>query len=447
MNSDILAFAYHDLLAYAIGMLPGYETPAHVETIANRLERLESRKINRLMVAMPPRHGKSYLISQFFPTWYLGRHPEHEVIFASYSQDVASDFGRKVRNIMTDPLYQRFFPRAAISEDSAAANRMNLIAGGAYYAVGAGGPLTGRGANLIIIDDIHKNRQEADSEVVRKRIIEWWKSVVYTRLMPGGTVVMVQTRWRDDDLLGTVLSEQGQDWNLLSLPAISDDNKALWPERYNFETLEEIKRTLGTRDFEALYQQRPTGVEGNIIKKSWIKYYDSAPTGLDQVIITADLSYKEGPDTDFTSIQAWGKKGANFYMLDHIHARMGFPDQITAIREMAKRHPQAWAKYVEAHANGQAVIDFLKNEIMGLIPIKPMTSKEARLAAVSPLFEAGNVYFPNPKMCTWVDRAVYEIVSFPSAAHDDIVDAAVYALSQFSSVHNSFKKISALASR
>lgn len=448
-TDDSIFFAQHDLLAFGIAMKPKYQTPPHIELIADRLERLKARKIRRLVINMPPRHGKSHLISEIFPGWYLGHNPTHEVMFASYSQEVASGFGRKVRNMMSEPLYEKIFPNSIVSTDSSAANRMNLAAGGAYYAVGAGGPLAGRGANLMIIDDIHKNRQEADSEVIRERIMNWWRGDAYTRLMPDGVIVLVQTRWREDDHAGQVLAANEGEWEVLSLPAINEDGEALWPERYPVPVLQAIRKEIGLRDFESLYQQRPTAAEGNIIKRSWIMdhVYDKQPDDPDQVIITADLSYKEGTETDFTSIQAWSRKGANCYMIDHIHARMGFPDQVKAIRTMSQRHSKAWAKYIEAHANGQAVIDTLKEDIMGIIPVKPQTSKEARLAAVSPMFEAGNVHLPNPKLFPWAERAIHEIISFPAAAHDDIVDAAVYALSQFSSVHNSLRKITALAKK
>lgn len=447
MNDLELAanLARGSLLAFALGVLPSYETPLHIQLIADKLEKLENRDIKRLMVFMPPRHGKSYLISQFFPAWYLGRNPEHEVIFASYSQDIASGFGRKVRNLMETNAYRYFFPGTLVSDDSSAVNRFNLTKSGAYYAVGAGGPLTGRGANLIVIDDIHKNRAETMSETIKKTIHEWWGSTLYTRLMPGGAVIVVQTRWAEDDLPGHILSEQGELWDVLSLPAINDKNEALWPERYPMETLLDIKKTIGTQDFEALYQQSPFTMEGNIIKRDWLRYYDSPPKDFDEQILTADLSYKEGTDTDFTVIQAWGRKGANCYLLDMIRKRMGFPEQIAAIREMARRYPQAWGKYIEQHANGQAVIDMLKNDIMGLIPVKPMTSKEARLAAVSPSFESGNIYLP--KLAPFVQDVVHELCGFPHAKHDDIVDATVYAVSQFSAVHNSYEKIAALAKR
>ncbi len=433
------------LLGFALGMLPTYETPHHIELIANKLQDLEERKLKRLMVFMPPRHGKSYLISQFFPAWYLGRNPKHEIIFASYSQDIASGFGRRVRNLMSEPMYKHFFPGTVLSEDSNAVNRFNTTASGAYYGAGAGGPLTSRGANLIVIDDIHKNREEANSETMQKKIHEWWGSTLYTRLMPDGVIVLVQTRWAEADLPGTILDEQGDQWEVLSLPAINAKNEALWPDRYPIDTLLDIKKTIGTQDFEALYQQAPFTLEGNIIKRDWLREYESVPEDLDEEIITADLSYKEGTDTDFTVIQAWGRKGANCYLLDMIRKRMGFPDQIAAIREMAKRHPDAWGKYIEQHANGQAVIDMLKNELMGLIPVKPMTSKEARLAAVSPSFEAGNVYLP--KFASWTPDVIHELTAFPNAKHDDIVDACVYAVSQFSAAHSSFDKITALARR
>lgn len=436
-------FGRNNLIAYAIGTMPAYETPPHVELIGQKLESLERRGIKRLMVFMPPRHGKSFLISQFFPTWYLGRNPEHEIIFTSYSQEVASGFGRKIRNMMAEPIYQYFFPGTEISDDSSAVNRFNTNRGGALYAVGAGGPLTSRGANLIIIDDIHKNRQEASSAVIRKRIHEWWGSTLYTRLMPGGTIVLVQTRWHEDDLPGRILDEKAEEWEVLSLPALSEAGDALWPERYPVDRLMSIKSTIGTRDFDALYQQTPTPDTGNIFKRDWWKFYKVLPSDIGKMIQSWDLTFTEGESTDYVSGQVWAKRGADKYLIDQFRARAGFNGQIQAIRGLSAKHPKATGKHVEKSANAYALLEVLRKEIPGMILVPVHGSKIARAESISPQVEAGNIYLPDPSIAPWIHDFIEEHAVFPLGTNDDQVDAASQAISVLS--QNSMLDISTIS--
>jgi predicted phage terminase large subunit-like protein len=279
--------AFSSLLAYAHLQWPGYRDGAHHRLIARKLEAVERGEITRLMISMPPRHGKSMLSSEFFPAWYLGRNPNHYVIAATYAQDLADDFGRKVRNQIVDPLYQAVFPGVGLKTDSTSARRFNVSGAldsfttdqdGAYFAVGVGGPLTGRGAHLLLIDDPVKNREEAESEVIRRKTKDWYTSTAYTRLMPKGRIVIIQTRWHEDDLSGWQLREHQQEgWDVLSLPAIDDAGKALWPEQYPIEALEKIRRNLGPRDWTALYQQSPSPEDGSYFLKEWFHLYDHAP--------------------------------------------------------------------------------------------------------------------------------------------------------------------------
>ena len=259
-------YAFSRLLSYAAYQWPNYADAPHHRLIARKLEAVERGEIRRLMISMPPRHGKSMLASEFFPAWYIGRNPNHYVIAATYAQELADDFGRKVRNQIADPAFKAIFPGVGLKDDSTSAKRFHITApndafatgqDGAYFAVGVGGPLTGRGAHLLLIDDPVKNREDADSELIRKKTREWYTSTAYTRLMKDGRVVVIQTRWHESDLSGWLLAEhQHEGWDVLSLPAIDDSGKALWPEMYPVDRLNQIRLAVGPRDWSALYQQR-----------------------------------------------------------------------------------------------------------------------------------------------------------------------------------------------
>lgn len=282
-------FAYSRLISYAAYQWPGYKDAHHHRLIARHLEAVERGDIKRLMITMPPRHGKSMLASEFFPAWYIGRNPDHYVVTATYAQELADDFGRKVKNQIEDDAYKAIFPGVSLADDSKSAKRFHIDGNsggyehsigqrGAFYAVGVGGPLTGRGAHLLLIDDPVKNREDAESEVIRKKTKDWYTSTAYTRLMPGGRIVIIQTRWHEDDLAGWLQAEhEHEGWVVLNLPAINDAGEALWPEQYDIEALEQIKRALPPRDWSALYQQSPSPETGDYFKKEWIYEVDSLP--------------------------------------------------------------------------------------------------------------------------------------------------------------------------
>lgn len=420
---DFDLFARERLLPFCVAMNPDYELAGHLRMIAHKLEELETRGLKRLMVFMPPRHGKSFLISKYFPAWYMGRHPDHEVIFATYAQEFASDFGRKVRELMNEPAYTNLFPNVSVAADSSAAHRFNISGGGAYYAVGGGGPLTGRGGNLIIIDDIHKNRDEAHSETIRTKLHEWFGATLYTRLMPNSVMVIVQTRWHEDDVPGRILREHGEDWEVLSLPAIRADGTALWPERYPVSTLDDIKTTIGSHDFEALYQQHPTAADGNIIKRDWFKFYRTLPARFDEQIQSWDFAVKDKETSDFTVGLALGRVGSEKFLLDQVRGRMNFPAACQAVISFSRKWPSTHRKLVEAKANGPAVIDTLTRQVSGLIAVEPDGDKVARMNAVSPDVEAGNVWLPDPSIAPWIHDFIEELCSFPNGQYDDRCDA------------------------
>lgn len=689
----------------------------HLRYISSKIGPALLRGGGRFIVTCPPRHGKSQLISNWVPTWYLHNFPRKKVILASYALEFASKWGAQVKENLTE---NRLI-QTSISTTTKAKKKFATLQGGQMICAGVGGPITGEGADLFIIDDPIKNYRDAMSELVREGHKDWYRSVVRTRLEPNASVVILQcmtgdtqvlmsdgtekslgeikvgdsiatyenghvatstiknwkccgpdkvytirtilgktvkanerhpflvcrngklewvrlrdlkvnekmirvgarcegscaqdvdvesqrnakvfvcpttikqnghldidhppliqntkeqsicdidtelllkittecleskmaiaqsvanlqettlqnigskdcvltiamgqekselysvttaisslntatmkkhyskllsiyedtiveiveaghedvfdievdrtenfianglvshnTRWHEDDLAGwlsTTLVEDDPNktpWVIINLPAICEDEndplgrsigEPLCPERYDVKALDSVRSDLENLIWSALYQQRPTSLQGNIILKDWLKFYDALPDRLDEEMICADLTFKEGTTTDFTVIECWARKGADIFLKDQIRARMGFPDQIEGIRTMAKRHPNAYIKQIEEAANGAAVISMLKKEVMGLVPVKPMTSKQARLAAVSPLYQAGNVHYPNPKMNSWVNINIAEILNFPNAKHDDTVDVASMAVSYLGKRNSSIVRLEAL---
>lgn len=414
-----------------------WEMAPHLDVMSKALADLEKGKRQRLLVSMPPRHGKSQLISHWFPLWLLARNPSRRIILASYEADFAAHWGRKVRNLVVEHGEELGLQ---LEGSSMAAYRWDLTAGGGMLSVGAGGQITGRGADALIIDDPIKNDEDASSETMREKLWDWFWSTAFTRLEPGGFVVMVATRWHQDDLLGRLerfgLSGESLPWDVIRLPALAEEGDALgreegaplWPERYNKEALAQIRRGMSPYHFSALYQQRPTPEEGGAIKRRWWKYYQVPPTEFDQVIMSWDLAFKDLKKSDYTAGQVWGRKGAEFYLLHQVRDRMNAPEVLIAARNMAKQYPKAVAKLIEDRANGPAVIAMLHKELTGIIPIKVKASKDARLQAVVPLIEAGNVYLPHPEVAPWVTDFVEECAAFPHGTNDDQLDAAVHAL-------------------
>lgn len=385
---------------------------------------------------MPPRHGKSELTSHWFPLWYLTMHPQNRIILCSYEADFAASWGRKVRSSVLE-----HGPGLGLSlrSDSKAANRWTLHSGGAMVTAGVRGPITGKGADLVVVDDPTKNFEEAYSPTLRQRTWDWWTSTLRTRLEPDAAIVVVMTRWHESDLVGKLL-EQEHDWRELRLPAIAEDEdqlgrqagEPLWPARYDANALQEIRRDVGELVWAGLYQQRPAPAEGGMVKRAWLRYYDELPKRFDEQLLSWDLSFKGGSDSDFAVGQAWGRAGADCYLLDQVRGRMDFPEQLAAFNSLSARWPQAYRKLVEDAANGAALVASLKRTVPGIVPVPAKGSKEARVAAVSAIFESGNVYLPNPAHRAWVGELVEELVTFPGARNDDQVDATTQALARLS---------------
>jgi predicted phage terminase large subunit-like protein len=430
-----LELARRDLIEYARRQWPEYRANEHHYAIADVLQRVAAGEIKRLMIFAPPRHGKSVLTSEFFPPWFLGNNPDKYIIHATYAQELAEDFGRKIRNQMQDQLFSSIFPRCKLSADSASQKRLTTTSGGAYFALGVGGAATGRGAHIFLIDDPIKNREDAESDTYRRRLKDWYRAVAYTRLMPNGAVVIMLTRWHHDDLAGWLLREHaGQGFHVLSLPAMAEENDPLgreigaplWPSDYPLSALEEIKLQLGSRDWSALYQQRPTPEEGSIFKMEWFKRYRNLPANPRMILHSWDTGTKDNELNDPTSFQAWHDCDNGFYLADRFNSRLQFPDLLRAIQSFAVRD-NPHAILIEDKGSGQQAIQVLRRETrLPVIPVNPIHSKIIRAQGQSGICEAGRVWLP--EAAAWLIDFEAEVSAFPNAPHDDDVDAMTQAL-------------------
>ncbi|RYF49348.1 MAG: hypothetical protein EOO38_08125 [Cytophagaceae bacterium] len=412
------------------------------------------KPIRNVQVAIAPRMGKSELLSRRLPAWLLGRDPDMRIISASYGTELSRDLARDVVSIIKHPNYRRLFTETRLGrsvpdadgvvEQGKVAAAVFEIVGrkGKYRNAGVGSSLTGYGGDLNVVDDPIKNRQDAESPVIRKTLLDWFQSVFYTRLEADGKILIGGTRWHERDLAGVTLHQAMSDpdaeqYQCCVYPSILDsdpspgdprrkDGEALWPGKSNEDRLKRIKASMSVYEFEALHQQRPSPPEGGIVKVSWFNFYDVAPTDLRNYLVSVDLSFKDRGD--YCAFQVWAERGADKYLLDMTRERMTFTQQIQAMRSLCKKWPQARVKLVEDAANGAALIDTLKREIPGVISVQPVGSKMLRLDAVSPMIEAGNVFLPNTERAKWVEILLEEIRNFPNGSFDDTIDALSMAL-------------------
>jgi predicted phage terminase large subunit-like protein len=423
-------------------MQPDYEQPVHVRAICTHLEALEAREIPRLIVTMPPRHGKTLHSSQGLPAWYLGRRPSEHVILASYGAELAEQNSRRARALVTDP---RWPFEAQLATDSAAVGRWHTSDGGGLIAAGVGGGITGFGADLLVIDDPLKGREEADSEAIRESSWRWLTDVAFTRLHKDAVVLLCLTRWHEADLAGRLLNSSIADaWTLLSLPALANEGDALsrsegeplWPDRYDASALTEMRETMGSRSFAALYQQAPTSDTGGTFQRRWLEgKYDTLPEGA-RIVQTVDSAFKTGVANDYSVIATWAADDRFFYLVDVWRRRVEFPDLVRAITTQAERH-RPTAVLIEDTAAGQSAIQTLQRETkLPIVPMLAKGSKISRAEAVSPLFEAGKVLLPAQKPA-WLHEWIEEHVSFPAGRHDDMVDTTSLALDRLSDPHRS----------
>ena len=463
-DADLLAAAGADLALYTSLMYPRFQMAAHHQRIIEALEDVEAGRCKRLMIFLPPRHGKSLLASTHFPAWFLGRNPEKFIICTSYGQDMADDFGRLVRNQLQDPLYQAIFPGVTLRADSKAVGRFATNHDGTYFSIGLGGSLTGRGANLLLVDDPVRNMEDADSAKQRAATQSFYSSAAYTRLMPGGAVVVIQTRWHADDLSGWLLREQAhENWRVISLPAISPAGDALWPEFFDIDALMNIKRSQSSRVWSALYQQEPVAEEGAIILRHWWQPWLTPPSQLehpDQIIISLDTAYTSKEQNDPSACTVWYVMAGQYTpppnMLPGVPLdepdlrakmlmrfawaeRLQFNDlllQITETIESFQIPGVPLRLLVEAKASGISIIQELRRRMPGLnvTAITPKGDKVSRAHAITSMLEHGRVYAlardegHGPEFRPWAEMVVDQCAAFPVGAHDDLTDTVTQAL-------------------
>jgi predicted phage terminase large subunit-like protein len=431
---DLLRLGCRDLACYCVALWPKFQMAAHHRVLIEHLEAVEQGKIRRLMIQCPPRHGKSTLASQFFPAWYLGRHPERGIITASYGQELADDFGRRVRDLLRNPYHRVIFPACRLADDATSFRSFRTTARGTYYATGRGGAITGRGADLLIGDDLLKDHAEANSEVIRRSLHEWYASVAYTRLHPGAGIILVQTRWHEDDLAGRILREHPADWTVLNMPAIAKVDEtfrkageALWPERFPVELLESIRKQVGGSVWAALYDQMPSAAEGAIFKRQWFRMFSNPPR-FSRIVQSWDTSFKTGTENDFSACTTWGVAQDGYYLLWFWKQRVEFPELKRKMRMLA----EDWSPsqiFIEDAASGQSLIQEMRaRSALPILPIKVDKDKIARAQAVTPMFEAGRVFVP--QSAPWLNGYIDELASFPNGVHDDAVDSTTQALNQ-----------------
>ena len=411
----------------------------HLE-IAEKLEKVATGEITRLIVNMPPRHSKSELASYLMPAWFLGQNPKLKIIQATHNTELAVRFGRKVRDLIDSEQYGHIFPDTDLKADSKAAGRWETSAGGEYFAAGVGAAVTGRGADLFIIDDPH-SEQDAMSEGRLEEAYEWYTSGPRQRLQPGGKIIVVMTRWGLRDLTGRLIKAQGSDvlsdqWEVVEFPAILPSENPLWPEFWKKDDLLKVKASLPVQKWGAQWQQQPTAEEGAIVKKEWWKIWkkEDIPE-VDYIIQSYDTAFSKKESADFSAITTWGvfrseETGAdNIILMDACRGRWNFPE----LKEKALEENEYWQPdmmIVEAKASGLPLTDELRRAgipIMNYTPSKGR-DKVTRMHTVAPLFEAGMVWAPEKH---FADEVIDECMAFPNGEHDDYVDSMTMALIRF----------------
>lgn len=458
LEEEFRARAAQDLAAFTVYTKPNYKVAKFHRLLSNTLNRFARGEINRLIVMAPPRHGKSELVSRRLPSYILGNNPDAEIIACSYSADLASRMNRDVQRIMDSQSYIDIFPETRLfsSNVRSVANGTWLrnsdmfeVVGrkGVYRSAGIGGGITGMGADFAIIDDPIKDAAQAESKTYRDGVWEWYLTTLYSRLETKGSILLTLTRWHHDDMAGRLieLSERpgGEKWTILAYPALKEEHpysdpgdtrqegESLWPGKYDQKRMLEMKSAVGTRVFTSLWGQRPTLEAGGIIKRAWIKFWKELPARFDEIGHSWDLSNKEGESNDYSVGQVWGRQGGNFYLIDQVRGKMGFPEEVSAIKSLRGKHARYQFILIEQKGNGYAVIQHLQNEIPGIVPFDPKSSKGERLSSVSPLFEAGNVFYPDPSIAPWVHDNIEELIVFPGGKHDDTVDCTSQVLIRF----------------
>jgi predicted phage terminase large subunit-like protein len=429
---------HDDFLSFVKHVWPEFIEGAHHKKIAEKFNDIANKKIKRLIINMPPRHTKSEFASFLLPAWMVGRRPNLKIIQSTHTTELAIRFGRKAKTLMDSPEYKQVFD-TRLREDSQAAGKWETQQGGEYYAAGVGSAITGRGADLLIIDDPH-SEQDALNMSSMERAYEWYTSGPRQRLQPGGTIVVVMTRWNMKDLTGMLLKNQktlkSDQWELIEFPAILPSNKPVWPEYWKLEELEGVKASLSVGKWNAQWMQNPTAEEGSLIKREWWRVWDrDYIPKLTHVIQSYDTAFLKKESADYSAITTWGvfhesiDSAPNLILLDAVKERLEFPE----LRKKAKEQYDYWkpeSVIVEAKASGLPLTYELRKMGIPVINFTPSrgNDKHARVNAVAPLFESGQIWAPDEK---FAEEVIEECASFPYGDHDDLVDSMTQAVMRF----------------
>lgn len=427
-----------------------FKVGIHIKFICEQVELFLNNKILKdngksksiLVLNIPPQHGKSQTITETLPSWHLGKYPNKRMFLLAYGDDLSRKFGRRNRDKINEygkELFDIELKKQTETDIELSKNKGSILCRGIM------GGLSGNPADLIIIDDPIKNRTEAESETYRKRLIDEYLSSITTRLSADGKIILIQTRWHEEDLAGYIIKNEAEEVHVINIPLEAEENDilgrkvgdSLFPEiGKDKEWLQKTKKRYiskhGLRLWNSLFQGKPTALEGNILKRAWWKYYTVLPKEFDKQLQSWDCTFKETKDSDFVVGQAWGKKGPNVYLLGEWRDKADFVRTLKAIREFTEKYPYTREKLIEDKANGPAVISTLKREISGIVPIEPKGSKEARAHAITGELEAGNIYLPDPSIPEneWVLDFIEELSVFPNGSNDDRVDATTQAINR-----------------
>jgi len=444
LNSLTRETAQNDFITFTREMWPGFIDGRHHKIMAKKFEEIAAGTCKRLIINMPPRHTKSEFASYLLPAWFLGKFPDKKIIQTSNTAELAVGFGRKVRNLVGSDQYSRIFPDVNLRSDSKAAGRWSTNANGEYFAIGVGGTVTGKGADLLIIDDPHSEQEAAIAATnpeVYDKVFEWYSSGPRQRLQPGGAIVVIMTRWSKRDLVGKILKSSierdGEEWEIIEFPAILPSGNSLWPEFWPINELLALKNELPVSKWNAQYMQSPTSEQGALVKREWWQIWEKEdPPRCEFLIQSWDTAFTKGERSDYSACTTWGvfylnenESDPNIILLDAFKARLEFPELKAKALEMYKEwEPDAFV--VEAKAAGSPLIFELRR--MG-IPVSEFTptrgnDKIARMNSVTDLFSSGKVWAPPRR---WAEEVIEEMAAFPNSEHDDLVDSSTQALIRY----------------
>lgn len=439
--------AKEDFISFVNLMWPSFISGRHHQKMASAFERVASGELKRLIINMPPRHTKSEFASYLLPAWFLGKYPEKKVIQTAHTAELAVGFGRKVRNLIQSEDFQNVFSGITLSSDSKAAGRWNTNKRGDYFAIGVGGAVTGKGADLLIIDDPHSEQDAQQGQFnpeVYDRVYEWYTSGPRQRLQPGGAIIVVMTRWSLRDLTGQIMKSTGNkkgmdEWEVIEFPAIMPSGKPLWPEFWSMDELDALRAELPPSKWNAQYQQNPTSEEGALIKREWWREWDRPnPPPCEIILQSWDTAFLKTQRSDYSACTTWGvfyhpddtgRSQPNLIMLDAYKEKLEFPDLKRAAYDKYMEY-EPDQMIVEKKASGAPLIFELR--AMG-IPVTEFTpsrgqDKIARANAVTDLFASGSIWHPPTQ---WAHEVIEECAAFPSGEHDDYVDSTTQALLRF----------------